>query len=205
LPEAGVAVVITRVDNGPAFEDALSGGSFDAILADYHLPASTASRRQQIRDPAPPELPFIFLSGSIGEELAIERVKQGATELRAEGSNGAAASAVRRALAEAAERSGAGAPTMKYAASTPSSSSASSSGPGAGTRDGRLRPIPSPAADHPRSSPAIALKDSVRRYTLTNREFDRSRLSGDAIAAGTRRTICFQTPLAAARHEVTGA
>jgi len=49
-------------------------------------------------------VPFIFLSGSIGEEMAIERVKQGATDYVLKDRMARLPSAVRRALAEAAER-----------------------------------------------------------------------------------------------------
>src|SRR5207245_4216760 len=51
-----------------------------------------------------PDVPFIFLSSSIGEELAIDRVKQGATDYVLKDRMARLPSAVRRALAEAAER-----------------------------------------------------------------------------------------------------
>src|SRR5262249_17914045 len=95
---------ITRVDTRAAFETALAERSFDAILADYHLPAFDGLSAQKIAMRLRPDVPFIFLSGSIGEELAIERVKQGATDYGLKDRMAGLPSAVRRALAEAAER-----------------------------------------------------------------------------------------------------
>ena len=52
-----------------------------------------------------PEIPFIFLSGSIGEETAVERLKDGATDYVLKDRMARLPAAIRRALAEAAERS----------------------------------------------------------------------------------------------------
>ncbi len=104
LAADGVAAEIVRVDNRPAFEAALGADRFDVILADYHLPSFDGMSAQVLAARARPDLPFIFLSGSIGEELAIARVKDGATDYVLKDQMARLPSAVRRALAEAAER-----------------------------------------------------------------------------------------------------
>ena len=104
LAEDGMAVAIERVDNRPDFERALRSSGFDVILADYNLPSFDGCSAQILAAELRPEIPFIFLSGSIGEELAIERVKAGATDYVLKDRMARLPSAVRRALAEAAER-----------------------------------------------------------------------------------------------------
>ena len=104
LAEDGMVVEIARVDNRQTFEQALRSSAFDVILADYNLPAFDGCSAQVLAAKLRPETPFIFLSGSIGEELAIERVKAGATDYVLKDRMARLPSAVRRALAEAAER-----------------------------------------------------------------------------------------------------
>ena len=53
---------------------------FDLILADYALPGFDGAAALEIARDLCPEVPFIFVSGSLGEELAIESIKQGATD-----------------------------------------------------------------------------------------------------------------------------
>jgi PAS domain S-box-containing protein len=100
----GIVADIVRVDSRPGFEAALTSTRFDVILADYNLPSFDGRAAQVMAARLRPDTPFIFLSGSIGEELAIERVKAGATDYVLKDRMARLSSAVRRALAEAAER-----------------------------------------------------------------------------------------------------
>ena len=62
------------------FENALEGGAFDLILSDYTLQGYDGLSALQLARTRCPEKPFIFLSGTIGEERAIEALKRGATD-----------------------------------------------------------------------------------------------------------------------------
>jgi PAS domain S-box-containing protein len=92
---------IVNVDTREAFEAALDSDGFDLVLSDYALPsfdgitALAAARRKR------PDLPFVFVSGTMGEELAIETLKAGATDYVLKDRLGRLASSVQRALADA--------------------------------------------------------------------------------------------------------
>ena len=85
LEEEGIAFDAVRVDTKAEFLSALSTDRFDLILSDCSMPSFdgfsalkifrelTACRKL-------PEAPFIFVSGTLGEELAIETLKNGATD-----------------------------------------------------------------------------------------------------------------------------
>lgn len=71
---------IRQVANGPDYRAALDANRFDLILSDYTVPgfdglAALALARERF-----PEVPFIFLSGTIGEERAVEALKRGAND-----------------------------------------------------------------------------------------------------------------------------
>jgi len=104
LAADGLEIEILRVDTQAAFEDALLHSPFDLILADYNLPGFEGLSAQSMAARTHPDTPFIFLSGTPGEELAIERLKAGATDYVLKQRIERLASSVRRALAEAAER-----------------------------------------------------------------------------------------------------
>jgi signal transduction histidine kinase/DNA-binding response OmpR family regulator len=95
---------VTRVDDRARFVALLERGGMDLILADYQLPTFdgvTALRLARLRRP---EIPFLFVSGALGEELAIETVKAGATDYVLKDRLDRLMPAVRRALREAEER-----------------------------------------------------------------------------------------------------
>jgi DNA-binding NtrC family response regulator len=104
LAADGLTLEIARVDTREAFLAALEGPPFDLILADYNLPAFDGVSAQTMAAEVRPGTPFIFLSGTLGEELAIERLKAGATDYVLKQRLGRLSSSVRRALGEAAER-----------------------------------------------------------------------------------------------------
>ncbi|HYH96615.1 sensor histidine kinase [Hyalangium sp.] len=80
LEEAGLSFHLERVDGREDFLRALARGTFDLILSDYNVPgfdglsALSASRRFL------PDTPFLFVSGALGEERAIDLLKRGATD-----------------------------------------------------------------------------------------------------------------------------
>jgi serine phosphatase RsbU (regulator of sigma subunit) len=96
-----VRVVATRDD----FVAALEQGGVDLVLADYSLPDFDGMRGLAIVRKRYPELPFVFVSGRLGEEAAIESLRSGATDYVLKNRLSRLAPAVQRALAETRERS----------------------------------------------------------------------------------------------------
>lgn len=96
-----VRVVATRRD----FVAALEMGGIDLVLADFSLPDFDGMRGLAIVRDRYPELPFVFVSGRLGEEAAIESLRSGATDYVLKNRLSRLAPAVQRALAESRERS----------------------------------------------------------------------------------------------------
>ena len=90
----------TRVE----FLTALENGEIDLILADYKLPSFDGLSALKLALGTRPDLPFIFVSGSLGEEIAIDTLKIGATDYVLKTGLSRLVPAVRRALREAEER-----------------------------------------------------------------------------------------------------
>src|SRR5579864_2154460 len=78
LAADGVSCELTRVETEPAFVAALQKGGVDLVLADYTLPSFDGLSALRIVQKHWPEVPLIFVSGTLGEELAIEALKRGA-------------------------------------------------------------------------------------------------------------------------------
>ncbi|MGH2404947.1 MAG: ATP-binding protein, partial [bacterium] len=95
---------ITRVDTREAFLDGLEQGGWDVILADYQLPSFDGVSAQRLAQDRLPAVPFIFVSGTFGEEIAIERLQAGATDYVLKQRLSRLGPCVRRALQEADDR-----------------------------------------------------------------------------------------------------
>ena len=80
LADAGFACDATLVETREAFVEAIEGGPFDIILADFRLPSFDGLCALELARELCPDTPFIFVSGSLGEEVAIETLKRGATD-----------------------------------------------------------------------------------------------------------------------------
>jgi len=80
LTAGGICCDITRVDSQGCFVAALSTGDFDLALADYTLPSFDGMSALTIVRESLPDLPFLFVTGTLGEEVAIEALKFGATD-----------------------------------------------------------------------------------------------------------------------------
>jgi signal transduction histidine kinase len=104
LATDGVRCELVRVDTESDFVAALEPGGFDLIFADYTLPSFDGLSALKIVRKNWPHLPFIFVSATLGEELAIEAVKIGAAEHVLKTRLFRLAPAVRCALREAQER-----------------------------------------------------------------------------------------------------
>ena len=102
LAAEGVVCEAVRVEARSDFVDAVESGGFDLILADYNLPAFDGISALAIAKEKCPEIPFIFVTGSLGEELAIETLKRGATDYVLKHHPGRLVPAVHRAIEEVA-------------------------------------------------------------------------------------------------------
>lgn len=76
----GLAAEVVRVDDREGFEAELRKGGYDLILSDYKLPTFDGVGAMELAKELRPDWPFIFLSGTIGEEIAIEAMRLGATD-----------------------------------------------------------------------------------------------------------------------------
>ncbi|MFA7289209.1 MAG: PAS domain S-box protein [Melioribacteraceae bacterium] len=78
LIEAGFKLEVTHVENKIEFTEAIKNSNYDIIISDFRLPGFDAFEALDICNRICPEVPFICVSGSIGEETAIELLKEGA-------------------------------------------------------------------------------------------------------------------------------
>ena len=80
LRKAGLVFTALRVDSQDAFTAALDAFKPDIILADYRLPGFDGLQALAIARDKAPATPYIFVSGVIGEEFAVDGIKRGATD-----------------------------------------------------------------------------------------------------------------------------
>jgi nitrogen-specific signal transduction histidine kinase/FixJ family two-component response regulator len=104
LETGGVSCHVTRVETQVDFCASLERDGFDIILADYTLPSFDGISALKIAAEKRPEVPFIFVSGTLGEEVAIEALNIGATDYVLKTRLSRLVPSVVRALREAAER-----------------------------------------------------------------------------------------------------
>jgi PAS domain S-box-containing protein len=104
LDRADYDVDATIVDNEPDFVEQLAQRPFDVILADFMLPSFSGVEALALAREKAPDTPFIFVSGVLGEEHAVEMLKRGATDYVLKQRLQRLPAVVRRALTESAER-----------------------------------------------------------------------------------------------------
>jgi PAS domain S-box-containing protein len=104
LETENIVCEVTRVDTEAAMLDRVSQGNIDLILADYMLPSFEGISALKLAMTACPDVPFIFVSGTLGEEVATEVLKMGATDYILKTRLSRLVPSVFRALREARER-----------------------------------------------------------------------------------------------------
>jgi PAS domain S-box-containing protein len=104
LDAEGFETEILRVETREDFQAALEQGGYDLIIADYFLPTYDGLKALKLAQQRQPEIPILLVSGTIGEEAAIESLKAGATDYVLKHWPERLIPAVRRALREAEER-----------------------------------------------------------------------------------------------------
>ena len=101
LRRAGFRYEIERVMTQADFEVAARAGCHDLILADFRLPTFDGLRALELARELCPEKPFVFLSGMLGEDIAVEALKGGATDYVTKQRLDRLPAVILRALAEA--------------------------------------------------------------------------------------------------------
>ena len=104
LRRAGLRFTHRLAEDEEAFERALREFVPDVILSDFSMPGFDGMRALALARELAPETPFVFVSGTIGEEYAVRALKNGATDYVLKSSLLRLPAAVERALAEARER-----------------------------------------------------------------------------------------------------
>ena len=104
LEAEGITCATTCVQNRDDFVAALEHGEIDLILSDFSLPAFDGLSAVEIARARWPDVPVILVSGTLGEERAIDALKSGATDYVLTQRLSRLAPAVRRAMKEVEER-----------------------------------------------------------------------------------------------------
>ncbi len=104
LDQDGIEYETRLVDDEQAYIAALDEFHPDIVLSDLSMPVFSGERALQILRERGSDVPFIFISATLGEEAAIEALRNGATDYILKHNTARLASAVRRALREAEEQ-----------------------------------------------------------------------------------------------------
>jgi DNA-binding NtrC family response regulator len=104
LVSAGLHFVAVVVDTKASFIEQMDAFRPDIILSDYHLPGFSGQEALKIAQELYPDTPFIIWSGVLGDEAAVELIKQGATDYVLKDRPARLPSVILRALAELEQR-----------------------------------------------------------------------------------------------------
>src|SRR5262245_44976867 len=78
LADDDINIEVTRVMTQQTFVDALEDGAYDLIISDYSMPGFNGGSALELARKRCPQTPFVFVSGTIGEEAAVQSLKKGA-------------------------------------------------------------------------------------------------------------------------------
>lgn len=104
LQRGGYNTSCRRVDTAKGFLDALSAGGWDLVIADYNLPQFDALEALEMLKKTREDIPFLIVSGAIGEEVAVAAMKSGAHDYLLKNSLARLVPTVQRELREAQMR-----------------------------------------------------------------------------------------------------
>ena len=104
LRQAGYDVAFQRVDSGSALRAALSHSPWDIVLSDFSMPGFTGLDALKTVRSVDKDLPFIFVSGSMGEDTAVAAMRAGAQDYVMKGNLQRLPPAIARELQDAAVR-----------------------------------------------------------------------------------------------------
>jgi PAS domain S-box-containing protein len=106
LEKAGYSVAQQRVETAGQLSAALENQGWDVIIADYQLPEFDAPAALAILQNTGLDIPFLVISGAIGEETAVSLMKSGACDYLVKGNLGRLALVVKRELSDVQVRRG---------------------------------------------------------------------------------------------------
>ena len=104
LKRGGFEPDFTRVDSAEAFRAAVDRGMWDIIVSDFNMPQFTGTDALKLLRATDQDTPFIFVSGTIGEDVAVEAMRAGAQDYVIKGNLKRLVPAIERELADAAVR-----------------------------------------------------------------------------------------------------
>ncbi len=104
IQRGGFDVIFERVETEAALHRALEQDGWDLILCDYTLPAFNAVRALETLRASDKDIPFIIVSGSIGEDMAVAALRGGAQDFMLKGNLARLVPAIQRELHEAETR-----------------------------------------------------------------------------------------------------
>ena len=105
LRKNGYHPLATRVETAEEMNQALDSQVWDLVIADYSLPQFSAMRALELMQQKQLDLPFLVLSGTIGEATAVEAMRAGAHDYIMKGNAARLLPAIERELRESRERS----------------------------------------------------------------------------------------------------
>jgi two-component system, cell cycle sensor histidine kinase and response regulator CckA len=105
LARSGIDPVIERVETREAMQVALRTGAWDVILCDYSMPRFDAPTAFEVLRASGLDIPFIIVSGTIGEDTAVQAMKLGVQDYLLKGNLERLVPAIERELRERTERS----------------------------------------------------------------------------------------------------
>jgi diguanylate cyclase (GGDEF)-like protein/PAS domain S-box-containing protein len=106
IEREGIPTAVTRVETEPDFRQALAQFAPQVILSDFSMPHFNGLKALEVAHTTCPDVPFIFVSGTLGDERAVQTLRQGASDYVLKDNLARLGAAVRRALQETAERVG---------------------------------------------------------------------------------------------------
>jgi PAS domain S-box-containing protein len=104
LRRSGLNAEISLARDRPAFEEAFFGRKFDVILSDFHVPGINGDEALQLVRATDLHIPFILVTGALGEDRSVELVRTGATDFVLKDRLARLGPAIERALSEQAVR-----------------------------------------------------------------------------------------------------
>lgn len=104
LRQSEFDVLVERVDSAADLSAALDSGSWDLVISDFNMPSFTGMDALRIVRERGPDMPFIFVSGTIGEETAVAAMRAGAQDYVMKGNLHRLGPAITRELSEAESR-----------------------------------------------------------------------------------------------------
>ncbi|MGH9626905.1 MAG: sensor histidine kinase [Bryobacteraceae bacterium] len=104
LEKSGYEVDSQRAEDAAGMRAALAEGEWDVIIADYRLPQFDARAALEVLHETKKDVPFIVVSATIGEEVAVEMMRSGAQDYLMKGSLARLAPTVEREIREASTR-----------------------------------------------------------------------------------------------------